>query len=322
MRQASRPPLARMMVIDQAVRAGYWPNATTLAARLEVDPRTIRRDITYMQDSLGAPLKFDQGHNGYRYSKATYQLPLLAVTEGEAVALLLAGRLLGQYRGTPFEGDLRRAFDKLTGLLPDAVPIRIDAIGDCLTVLPAMETDYDPKIFAALAKAAVEERRVDVVYHTADRDEETARTIDPYALFLRDDSWYAVGRDSHRAEVRVFAVQRFRSVRMTGERFVRPDDFRLESYMAGSFGVVRGGEAHNVVLRFRPPTALRISERRWHPSQITERETNGVVTLRFDISDLREVARFVMFWGDDCHIVETNELSELVRERCRALLGP
>jgi predicted DNA-binding transcriptional regulator YafY len=322
MRQASRPPLARMMVIDQAVRAGRWPNATTLAARLEVDPRTIRRDITYMRDRLGAPLEYDQNHNGYHYSAATYQLPFFAVTEGEAIALLLAGRLLGQYRGTPFEGDLRRAFAKLSELLPDAVSVRIDAIGDCLTVLPAMETDYDPKIFTALAKAAVEERRVDVVYHTADRDEATARTIDPYALFLRDDSWYAVGQDSHRAEVRVFAVQRFRSVRITGERFVRPDDFRLESYMAGSFGVVRGGGIHHVVLRFRPPTALRISGRRWHPSQITEPETDGGVILRFDISDLREVARFVMYWGDDCQIVETNELREIVRERCQTLLGP
>jgi predicted DNA-binding transcriptional regulator YafY len=243
------------------------------------------------------------------------------MTEGEAVALLLAGRLLGQYRGTPFEGDLRRAFGKLAELLPDAISVRIDAIGDCLAVLPSAEADYDPQAFAALANAAVEGRRVDVVYHTADRDEETARTIDPYALFLRDESWYAVARDSHRAEVRVFAVQRFRSVSDTGERFARPADFLVEEYMAGSFGVVRGEGLHRVVLRFRPPTALRIAERRWHPGQVIEPETDGGLILRFEVNDLREVARFVMFWGDDCRIVEPDELGGIVRERCRALLG-
>jgi predicted DNA-binding transcriptional regulator YafY len=47
------------MAIDQALRAGDWPNARTLGLRLEVNPRTIRRDITYLRDQLGAPVEFD-----------------------------------------------------------------------------------------------------------------------------------------------------------------------------------------------------------------------------------------------------------------------
>jgi len=93
MRLASRPPLARMMVIDQEVREGRWPNATTLAHRLEVQPRTIRRDITYLRDQLKAPLEYVASRNGYRYSELTFRLPLLSVTEGELVALLLVPRL-------------------------------------------------------------------------------------------------------------------------------------------------------------------------------------------------------------------------------------
>jgi predicted DNA-binding transcriptional regulator YafY len=62
---ASRPPLARIMAIDQSVRAGDWPNARTLARQLEVSPRTIRRDITYLRDQLRAPIEFDPTRNGY-----------------------------------------------------------------------------------------------------------------------------------------------------------------------------------------------------------------------------------------------------------------
>ncbi len=321
MRLASRPPLARMMAIDQAVRSGLWPNASSLGARLEVDPRTVRRDIAYMRDQLGAPLEFDPIRNGYRYTETTFQLPFFAATEGEMVALLLAGRMVGQYRGTPFEGDLRRAFRKLSTLLPDVVSIQIDAVGDCLAVMPSAETDYDPDVFAALAKAAVERRRVAVVYRSIDRGEETSRTIDPYSLLLRDESWYAVAKDSRRGEVRVFAVQRFRSACDTGERFERPADFRIDDYMTGSFGLVRGDGVHRVALRFRPPTSLRIGERRWRPGQTIEAEADGGLILRFEVNDLREVARFVMFWGDDCRILEPEELRDVVRERCRALLG-
>ena len=59
MYQASRPPLRRIMLIDQAVRSGTWPNTTTLANDLEVNRRTIRRDIAYLCHQLHAPIEFD-----------------------------------------------------------------------------------------------------------------------------------------------------------------------------------------------------------------------------------------------------------------------
>ena len=36
---ATRPPLRRMMAIDQALRAGRWPNTKTFADEFEVDRR-------------------------------------------------------------------------------------------------------------------------------------------------------------------------------------------------------------------------------------------------------------------------------------------
>src|SRR4051812_27335306 len=121
MRLSSRPPLARMMAIDRAIRDGELPNATTLARELEVTPRTVRRDLTYLRDQLHAPIRFDPTRNGYVYTESSYRLPFLQLTEGELVAVLLAERLLRQYRGTPYEQDLRRAFAKMTEMLPDAV---------------------------------------------------------------------------------------------------------------------------------------------------------------------------------------------------------
>src|SRR3954451_14935753 len=147
MHLSSRPPLARIMAIDQALRAGACPNARTLVLQLEVNPRTIRRDITYLRDQLGAPVEFDPVRNGFFYREPGYRLPYFQLTEGELVALLLAERLLRQYRGTPFERDLRRAFGKLSEMLPDGISVRLDSMADCLSVLPAVGTDYDPETF-------------------------------------------------------------------------------------------------------------------------------------------------------------------------------
>jgi predicted DNA-binding transcriptional regulator YafY len=68
MYQAARPPLRRIMVIDQALRAKSWPNTRKLAEELEVNRRTIRRDIDYLCHQLRAPIKFDPVRNGYYYT--------------------------------------------------------------------------------------------------------------------------------------------------------------------------------------------------------------------------------------------------------------
>src|SRR4051812_12157897 len=179
---ASRPPLARIMAIDRSVRTGALPNARTLARELEVSPRTIRRDITYLRDQLRAPIEFDPVRNGYYYTEPTFRLSYFQVTEGELMALLLAERVLRQYRGTPFERDLHVAFAKLAEMLPETVSVHLDALSDCLSVLPAARITYDPDIFAALAKATTRRRRIDMVYWTAGRDETTRRVVDPFHL--------------------------------------------------------------------------------------------------------------------------------------------
>lgn len=320
MHLASRPPLARIMMIDRAIRSGSWPNATTLGADLEVDPRTVRRDINYMRDRLGAPIAFDSRRNGYGYAEPSYRLPFLQMTEGELVALLLAERMMHQFQGTPFERDLDRAFARLAELLPDAVTVHLGAAADCLAVLPTARIDYDPATFATLAGAAIRRRRVEMTYWTAGRDAKTNRVVDPYHLMLAEGGWYVIGLCHLREEVLVFAAQRVRSARESGESFDRPADFRVEDYMAGSFRTVRGEGHHHVVLRFAPEFAGRVAERSWHPSQQGERTADGGLILRFEVNDLREVKRWAMFWGAACRVMEPAELREVIFRECRAMM--
>jgi HTH domain len=46
------------------LRANKWPTDKTLAEILEVDPRTIRRDLEYMREQLHAPIEFDRVRGG------------------------------------------------------------------------------------------------------------------------------------------------------------------------------------------------------------------------------------------------------------------
>jgi len=118
-----RHVLVRLVRIDGELRSRRWPNASTLAKLLEVNERTIHRDIDCLRDQLGAPIEYDSSRHGYYYREESYRLALPQVTEGECLALFLAERLLEQYKGSPLADDLQRLFHKITVLLPDVMSL-------------------------------------------------------------------------------------------------------------------------------------------------------------------------------------------------------
>jgi predicted DNA-binding transcriptional regulator YafY len=164
-----------MQAIDQALRAQRWPTDKTLATDLEVDPRTIRRDIEFMRDERHAPIEFDRAQRGYYYADPTFRLHLVHMNHCTMLALYLSERMMRQFSGTPFEEDLRQAIGKLSTMLPDQVTVRLDAIADFLSVLPAVQAEYDPESFCAVLRAVIGRRRLKMVYWMASRNETISR---------------------------------------------------------------------------------------------------------------------------------------------------
>jgi predicted DNA-binding transcriptional regulator YafY len=101
MEHASRPPPRRLLTVDRLIRTGGCPNARTVAAELEVNPGTARRDLEFLRDPLGAPPEYDARRRGFFYAVSDYALPLPRLSEGELVAPSLAERLTQECRGTP-----------------------------------------------------------------------------------------------------------------------------------------------------------------------------------------------------------------------------
>jgi proteasome accessory factor B len=321
MRTATRFPLERLSALDRAVRAGEYPNASTLARALEVCSRTIQRDIDFLRDRMGAPLVFDTHRNGYAYSDPNYQLPLFTLSEGELVALFLAERVLQQYQGTPYGPDLARAFAKITAGLRDKVTVDLSHLGALHSFRTTAPLVFDPGVFRDLAGAIRRHRRVVLRYWTASRDEESQREVDPYHLASVDGQWYLIGYCHLRDDVRMFAPARIRALAVTETTFDLPTDFRIEEYLSRSFAVLRGGtgELHRVLLRFTGAAVKYIRERRWPCSQVPEPTADGAVLLRLEVGHLREIERWALSWGASCEVLEPEELRVSVARESMAM---
>jgi predicted DNA-binding transcriptional regulator YafY len=321
MGSAARCPLARIAFIDRAIRAGGWPNANTLARELEVSPRTVQRDIVFLRDRLQAPIEFDARRNGYCLSQPDFRLPFFQLTEGELVALFLAQRLLQQYRGTYFEIQLEHAFAKILELLPAPVSIDLSRVAETLSVTPTVLTVRDVETFRTVSRAVLKRRSLEIDYWAAWRNEETRRKIDPYHLTLIDNDWYLIAYCHFRQAVRMFAVVRIRSARETDATFHRRADFQMDGYLGASFRALRGDGQHRIVLRFTPDAAGRAGEKVWHSTQTSELHADGSLLLRMELSDLREVKRWILSWGSECEVLGPEELRRMMKEEMEQMRG-
>lgn len=321
MRLATRPPLHRFAQIDSAVRAGGYPSAVTLGRQMEVSSRTVRRDVDFLRDRLHAPLAFCRRRKGYYYTDPTWQLPYFQLTEGEMVALFVAERALRQYRGTPYEADLTRAFQKIADSLTDPVSLDLSALLEQThSFHTTAAAPHDLEIFKQLASAVRRHRRLRLTYWTASRDAVTEREVDPYHLANIDGDWFLIGFCHLREEVRMFAPARIRRLRETGTDFDPPADFSIARFLDGTFRVVResGTTAHHVHLRFSPHAARWVREKVWHATQQLT-ETPAGLELTMAVSSLIEVRRWVMSFGADCEVLAPAELGQAVRDEAARL---
>ncbi len=112
------------MEIHKVVGAGGFPNCKTLARDIEVTPKTIQRDITFMRYQLGLPLEYDALRHGYHYTQEVQEFPLLHLSRNDLVALFLARHALEPLRGTGLERMLAASFSKIAEACPGEVSIQ------------------------------------------------------------------------------------------------------------------------------------------------------------------------------------------------------
>lgn len=316
----TRAPLERMLRIHQAIVAGGFPNASTLARDLEVSVKSVRRDLEFMRDRLQLPLEYDPFRYGYHYTEEVSSFPTLQITEGELFALLVAEKALQQYRGTNFEKPLISAFRKMAAALPDTISLNLADWEQTISFHTRAEPILNLEIFDALAKATAQRNQIELTYRKPGRRDTEQRTVDPYHLANVNGEWFLFAFDHLRKALRTFVPARIRAVRETGHRFKRAGRFSLEKTLRDSFGIHSGQGEHEVVIHFDEFAADYIREKRWHPSQELRELANGGVELRFKLSSLGEIQRWILSWGGRAVVVRPAELANSVRQAAESIL--
>ncbi|WP_258347838.1 helix-turn-helix transcriptional regulator [Saccharopolyspora gregorii] len=192
-----------------------WPGAL-LAERLDVSPRTVRRDVDRLRE-LGYPIAASKGPDGGYRLGAGSELPPLLFDDDQAVALTLALQLAGT-SGAGLEEAAQRALHTIRQVLPARLRHRVDTVRVTAVPQPEARVRVERGVLVALSAAvhAREELRFDYLHP---RREGPPRRVQPHHLITWGGRWYLVAWDLDRADWRTFRADRIAPRTPTGPRF-------------------------------------------------------------------------------------------------------
>ncbi|MFB9683672.1 helix-turn-helix transcriptional regulator [Amycolatopsis plumensis] len=257
--------LLKLLSLLQARRD--WPGGD-LAARLEVDVRTVRRDVERLR-SLGYPVHATPGvAGGYRLG-AGAALPPLLLDDDEAVAVAVGLRTAASGTVGGIEETSVRALAKLEQVLPARLRPRVGALQAATVSLPGAGPTVDASVLTAIATACRDHERLRFGY--GDRSgTSTQRSVEPLRLVCTGRRWYLVAFDVDRADWRTFRVDRIAGVPVPGFRFTprEPPAPDLADYVSRQIStapypyqlVLRVSAPAAVLARRVPPTAGAVEE--------------------------------------------------------------
>jgi predicted DNA-binding transcriptional regulator YafY len=215
--------MLRLLSLLQTHR--YWPGEE-LSARLDVSPRTLRRDIDRLRE-LGYSVDASRGVAGGYQLRAGGALPPLLLEDEEAVAIAVGLRTSAGGAVAGMEETSVQALTKVIALMPPRLRRRMDAVRS--------QTDnfvwgggpvIDPDVLTTLAQACRDDELVTFGYTARDADP-TDRRVEPLRLVSLGRRWYLVGYDRDRQDWRSFRLDRISTVATTGQRY-RPRELPAE----------------------------------------------------------------------------------------------
>jgi predicted DNA-binding transcriptional regulator YafY len=207
---------ARLLALLSLLQMRREWTGQELANRLEVGPRTIRRDVDKLR-SLGYPVEAAPGvAGGYRLG-AGGDLPPLLLDDAEAVAVAVGLRTAASGSISGIEETSVRALAKLEQVLPNRLRRRVSALGGATSAFAVEGPRIDADMLATIAGACRDSTRLRFAYVARD-DRASHRHTEPCAVVHSGWRWYLVAFDLDRDDWRTFRIDRIRGRVRLAER--------------------------------------------------------------------------------------------------------
>ena len=278
--------------------------------------RTIRRDLEALA-AAGFPLVDEpaDGQTRWRLMEGFRDLPALGFSATELMALLFSRNLLKPLEGTEIQASLSSALGKAATALPPQGHEYVRALEKVFSVGLGPHKDYrrHQRTIDLVTQAIDKSRTAQMRYYSASRNAAARREVDPYRLWYAAGGLYLIAYCHLRKDVRMFAVERIRSITLTDHPYQMPLGFNVDEYLQDALIVMRGRRIE-VELLFSKAAAAWVKDRTWHPSQETFPLKDGRLKMTLKVADTAELAGWILSFGGQIRVVRPDALKEKIKQ--------
>lgn len=214
----------RMLRLLATLQSGQAFTGEDLSARLEVSPRTLRRDVERLR-GYGYPVNTRPGPGGHYQLVAGQRVPPLVLDDDEAIAAVIGLATLAT-NAPARPGTLGDAASRAYGKIDALLPARLRRRASTLRMSVEAEQRIAPSVHAValgnIGDAIAAQEIVAFVYVDA-RENVSRRRVEPHRQVYIELRWHLLGWDLDREDWRIFRTDRISGLRGTGTRYaLRP----------------------------------------------------------------------------------------------------
>jgi proteasome accessory factor B len=283
----TRTPLTLEQIANE-LRGQYPDGEVALRGAFERDKALLRE--------IGVPIDSevlagsDAGKTAYRIDRRRYELAELDLTPDETRALQMAvaaARLS--------EGDF--------GLL------KLGA--DAPIASPVVANVPDDPTLPMLREAAAHRSVASFRYRGVDRE------LQPYAVLLREGSWYVIGHDQGHGTVRTYRVDRIDGEVRIGlpDAFERPDGFDVRAAFPDDPKLLGDEPSQRAIVRVDASRAA------WVDAAVVRRLDDGAVEVEVPCANLDAFRSWLFGMGVHAEVLGPPAVREAVVSWLRAMAG-
>ena len=284
------------------------------ARRYEISERMVGKDIQVIRHGLRLPLR--SSPEGY-YFESLPSLPAVQFPWTEGIALVMALQAAIHIPGAS-SPELRAAISRLESLFPPDFAPLFQTLSHHRA--NTAQGKHRQDMLMLLNRALLEKRKVKMTYVTRSRSGAvTKRIVHPYHIMPYVRSWQLIAYCELREAVLMFKLDRIQEATLLDDHYRMPDDFDLDSYFGGAWGIIRGkGQSPEAIeLLFQPDTGHRVMEEAWHPSQQAEVLPDGRVRFTLKATVTLEFIAWVLYYGPDVEVVRPMHLRQAIAAKHR-----
>jgi predicted DNA-binding transcriptional regulator YafY len=317
----------RVYRIESLIRSRGTVSFAALIEALEVSPATLKRDLAYLRERLGAPIEYEAASNGYRFvegwrAEDKHELPGLWFNERELTSLLSAHQLLSELDSDGvISRHLAPLVQRIEGMLAGAGHDATELRQRIRIVHPA-KRPVPHAFFEKAAQALLLKRRLFLRYSSRTRaGAQSERVVSPQRLVHHRNTWYLDAWCHQREALLRFALDAVQDAQVQADEAAKTLPLRqVAQAMDAGYGVFAGAKPQWATLRFEAEAARWVSQELWHAQQEGRWLRDGRYELRLPFVDATELTMDVLRHGAQVQVLAPAALRQRVQAELQAAL--